>query len=87
MVGYIKIDFKSNMMALAAKDAPSTSTPNSQGPLLTPNNIVIQEFLGNLHPNTIFHHPPNTSTSSSIAFCIENPMVDDGEVHHHHDNC
>jgi len=32
------------MMALAAKDASFTSAPNLQGPSLTPNNIIVQEF-------------------------------------------
>ncbi len=80
------IDFKSNMMALAAKDASFTSAPNLQGPSLTPDNIVVQEFLENLHPNSIFQSPPNTSTSCPIVFHVVNPMVIDGDVHHHHDS-
>jgi len=88
MVGYVKklINLKSNMMALVAKDASFTSAPNLQGPPLTPNNNVVQEFLGNLNPNTISHSTPNTSTSCSVAFCIENSMVINGDAHHHHDN-
>jgi len=61
MVGYYvekPIDFKSNMTALAAEDASLTSTPNLQGPPLIPNNIIIQEYSGNLHPNTIVHPLP-----------------------------
>jgi len=87
-VGYVEklIDFKSNMMALAAKDTSLTSAPNLQGPPLTPNNIIVQEYSGNLPPNTIVHPPPNTSTPYSIVFHIENPMVVlVGD--HHHDGC
>jgi len=60
MVGYVEktIDFMSNMMALAAEDASFTSAPNLQGPPLTPDNIVVQEYSGNLHPNTIIHPLP-----------------------------
>jgi len=61
MVGYIEklIDSESNMMALVAKDAAFTSNPHPQGPPLTPDNIVVQEFLGNLHLNNIVYPLPN----------------------------
>jgi len=89
MVGYVEklINFMSNITALVAKDASFTSAPNQQGPPLTPDNIVVQEFSANLQPNTIFPSPPSTSTSHPIAFRIENPMVTNGEANYHHDNC
>jgi len=87
-VGYIEkpINSESNMMALAAKDAAFTSDPHPQGPPLTPDNIVVQEFLGNLHLNNIVYPPPKHSTSYSIASCVANPMVIDGDMQHHHDD-
>jgi len=87
MVGYVEkpINLESNMTALAAKDATFTSAPHLQGPPLTPDNIVIQEFPKNPHPNNISQPNTNPSTSHSIAFRIANPMVAVGDVHHHHD--
>ncbi len=74
------------MTALAAKDTSFTSTPTPQGPSLISNNTIVQEPLQSLHPNSIFPSPPTTSTSCPIAFCVANPMVVDGDVHHHHDS-
>jgi len=36
--------------------------------------------LGNLHPGTILHNSSSASTSCSIAFCIEHPMVINGDA-------
>jgi len=87
MVGYIEkpINFMSNMTALAAKDASFTSAPNSQGPPLTFDNGVVQEFLATLRLNTIFHPSLGTSTSPPVAFHVENSTVANGKTHHHHD--
>jgi len=87
-VGYVEkpIDLESNMMALAAKDATFTSDLHPQGPPLTPDNIVVQEFSGNLHPNNIVQPPPKPSTFYSVASHVANPMVIDGDMQHHHDD-
>jgi len=86
-VGYIEkqTDFQSNMTALVAEDATFTSAPHMQGLALNPNNIVVQMFSENPHMNTTFHSSPITSTQSSVTFCIANPTVNDGDVHHHHE--
>ncbi len=73
------------MTALAAKDASLTSTPNSQGPPLTPDNSVVRELSKNLHPNTNFQPPPNTSTPHTVAFRVENSTVAGSEAQHHHE--
>jgi len=88
MVGYIKktVNFESNMMALAAEDTAFTSNPHLQGPPLTPDNIVVQDFLGNLHPNNIIYPPSKPSTSYSVASHIANPMVVDSDMQHCHDD-
>jgi len=88
MVGYIEklINFRSSMMALAAKDASFTSAPTLQGPSLTSNNIVVQELSKSLHPNSIFQLPPTNSTLCP-AFCVENPAIINSDAHHHHDGC
>jgi len=88
MVGYVEqlIVFKSNMMALAAEDAALTSAPHLQALLLTPRNIVIQEFLENAHSGNIFHNDSIAGTPCTIPFCVEHPMVINGDTHHH-DSC
>jgi len=86
MVGYIEklINLKSNMMALATKDAAFTSTLHLQGPPLTPDNIAVKELLENLHPNDTFQPPTIPSTPSFVTCHIANPMVINSDMHHHH---
>jgi len=54
------------MMALAAKDAAFTSAPHSQPLLLTPRNIVVQEFWGKQNARTLSAQTSSNNTANLI---------------------
>jgi len=76
----------SNMTALVAADAASTSALHLQCHPLTIWNTVVKKFQENWHANDCSLQFTSTSTESLVQLSIGNPMANDGDASPHHES-
>jgi len=67
--------------------AAPTSALHSQALPPTLWNTAVATFWEDQYVDACFIKSPKTSTASLIQSCIENPMVNNGDLNLHHDSC